>query len=129
MTGDDWNKYFQEQYGKDNVYWSSSNHSVSIGELSPGAQQAYQGYSNNGWKGNYSGQEGNAIGKSKAGGTWGNDYNQLPTHDASGKVITYKEFDISPPGFDGRDSYRFVTGSDGNVYYTPDHYTTFYKVR
>jgi guanyl-specific ribonuclease Sa len=77
----------------------------------------------------YSSQEGNALGNSGVGGVWKNTKGQLPTHDASGNAITYKEFDINPLGFNGRDSYRFITGSDGNTYYTADHHTTFYKVR
>jgi len=129
MFGNDWDNYFKEQYGNDNVYWSDSMHSINIGELPYEAQQAYQGYSKNGWKGNYSGQQGNAIKKPNAGGIWDNEDNQLPIYDANGDAIIYREFDINPPGFNGRDDCRFVSGSDGNVYYTSDHYVTFYKVR
>ncbi|MEU5940279.1 ribonuclease domain-containing protein [Micromonospora sp. NPDC047548] len=50
----------------------------------------------------------------------------LPTHDSSGKAITYREWgtvqsrDNPNPGRE-----RIVTGSDGSVYYSPTHYQTF----
>lgn len=28
-----------------------------------------------------------------------------------------------------RDSERFLVGSDGSIYYTPDHYDTFIKIQ
>jgi len=54
----------------------------------------------------------------------------LPTTDASGKPITYQEWDVNPraPGQD-RDTERIVTGSDGSAWYTTDHYHTFHRIR
>lgn len=54
----------------------------------------------------------------------------LPTTDASGKPITYQEWDVNPraPGQD-RDTERIVTGSDGSAWYTTDHYDTFHRIR
>jgi ribonuclease len=54
----------------------------------------------------------------------------LPTTDASGKPITYQEWDVNPraPGQD-RDTERIVTGSDGSAWYTTDHYHTFHQIR
>lgn len=54
----------------------------------------------------------------------------LPTTDASGKPITYQEWDVNPraPGQD-RDAERIITGSDGSAWYTTDHYHTFHRIR
>ncbi|WP_085197407.1 ribonuclease domain-containing protein [Mycobacterium fragae] len=54
----------------------------------------------------------------------------LPTTDASGKPITYQEWDVNPrvPGQD-RDTERIITGSDGSAWYTTDHYDTFHRIR
>ncbi|HMS57134.1 MAG TPA: ribonuclease domain-containing protein, partial [Fimbriimonadaceae bacterium] len=40
----------------------------------------------------------------------------------------YKEWDLNPPGTAGRGGKRVVTDSDGNAWYTPDHYTTFFRL-
>ena len=50
---------------------------------------------------------------------------------ASGKGITYREWDINPKpsGPGGRGAERLVTGSDGSAYYTADHYQTFIRIR
>jgi hypothetical protein len=47
-----------------------------------------------------------------------------------GKPITYREWDVDPkvPGVP-RNADRIVTGSDGKVYYTNDHYTTFTEIK
>jgi hypothetical protein len=54
----------------------------------------------------------------------------LPTTDASGKPITYQEWDVNPkvPG-QGRDEERIITGSDGSAWYTNDHYGTVHRMR
>jgi hypothetical protein len=53
----------------------------------------------------------------------------LPTKDANCNDITYKEFDVNNKAEgQGRDSERFVRGSDGSTYYTDDHYHTFSKI-
>ncbi|WP_442791169.1 ribonuclease domain-containing protein [Mycobacterium sp. Aquia_216] len=54
----------------------------------------------------------------------------LPVTDASGKPITYQEWDVNPkvPG-QGRDEERIITGSDGSAWYTNDHYGTFHRMR
>ncbi len=54
----------------------------------------------------------------------------LPTHDLDGAPISYTEHDVSPyvPGTNRGDQ-RVVIGSDGGIYYTTDHYTTFVRVR
>lgn len=57
-----------------------------------------------------------------AGQKWGNREAQLPTTDANGNPITYREFDVN--NYDGirRDGERFVVGLDGSVWYTDSHY-------
>ena len=88
-------------------------------DLPSNAQNAYKGYEKNGWKGNYSGQ---ASG-TRAGKVYDNYDFKLPTMDSRGNSITYKEFDVNPPTSGiGRDASRFVTGSDGSIYYTDSHY-------
>lgn len=57
-----------------------------------------------------------------------NDKSPLPTANAAGEPITYKEYDRHPfvPGV-RRDADRIVIGSDGSRYFTSDHYETFVK--
>ena len=89
-------------------------------DLPEDVKYAYDQYAKNGWKGNVKGQSTNA------GGKWMNSALKLPTKDALGKSITYREFDVGmnmPRG-----ASRFVVGSDMTVYYTPDHYATFFKI-
>jgi hypothetical protein len=58
---------------------------------------------------------------------WNNE-SLLPSTDAAGSPITYKEYDRFPytPGV-GRGTDRIVIGSDGSRYFTSDHYETFVK--
>lgn len=54
----------------------------------------------------------------------------LPSKSASGRRITYKEWDVNPKKRGrGRDAERIVTGSDGSAWYTLDHYKTFTQIR
>jgi hypothetical protein len=57
-----------------------------------------------------------------------NDKTPLPTVDAGGSPITYKEYDRYPytPGA-RRGPERIIIGSDGSRYFTSDHYETFVK--
>jgi guanyl-specific ribonuclease Sa len=54
----------------------------------------------------------------------------LPQVDSAGNPITYREWDVNPnaPGVP-RDAERIVTGSDGSMWYTDDHYSTFRRGR
>jgi RHS repeat-associated protein len=53
----------------------------------------------------------------------------LPTHDENGDPITYTEHTVNPKDpVRGHDKKRFVTGSDGSIYYTEDHYESFKRV-
>lgn len=66
----------------------------------------------------------------KGGTNFGNYEGRLPTKAASGKRITYTEWDVNrrEPGR-SRDAERIVTGSDGSAWYTADHYNTFVRIR
>ena len=91
---------------------------LSYDDMLPAEKIAYDGYSKNGWQGNYSGQ---AKG-TRAGGNYLNVDGKLPAG-------TYREFDINPPipGI-GRDASRFVVNNNKIVYLTRDHYSTFFKI-
>ena len=70
----------------------------------------------------------------KGGSTFANDGRAagqvLPTAEPGGGPITYQEWDVNPyPKGVNRGAERLVTGSDGSVYYTDDHYSTFTKVK
>ncbi len=54
----------------------------------------------------------------------------LPRVDDRGRPIRYREWDVNRrvPGRN-RGAERIVTGSDGRVYYTNDHYNTFRRIR
>lgn len=54
----------------------------------------------------------------------------LPTEDADGNPITYREYDVNPnEKFVDRGTERVVMGSDGKNYYTKDHYKSFSEVK
>ena len=98
----------------------------NFNSLSDDEKIAFEKYEKNGWKGQY-GKEG----PSKAGREYKNTREGggqiLPKKDINGNNITYKEFDIN--NVKPRDNKRFVSGSDGSVYYTDDHYMTFKRIK
>ena len=61
----------------------------------------------------------------------------LPEKDVNGNPITYTEYDVKPPeltnkengklGLD-RGKHRLLVGSNGSIYYSPDHYLTFIRL-
>jgi guanyl-specific ribonuclease Sa len=53
----------------------------------------------------------------------------LPRRDASGRSITYLEWDVNPYTGANRGTERLVTGSDRSAWYTDDHYDTFVRIR
>jgi guanyl-specific ribonuclease Sa len=88
-------------------------------ELLPeNVQESFRRYDDHGWKGNVPGQ---AKG-TNAGRGWANREGQLPSIDADGNPITYREFDVNDYNGIDRGTERFVVGSDGSVYYTDSHY-------
>lgn len=59
----------------------------------------------------------------------GNPNQILPKIDSSGNPITYKEWYVNVKQIgETRNAERIVTGSDGSVYWTTDHYETFTKL-
>ena len=61
----------------------------------------------------------------------------LPTKDKDGNLITYTEYDAKPPEYIikengkpglNRGTHRIVVGSNGSIYYSPDHYLTFIRL-
>ncbi|KOG28008.1 MULTISPECIES: putative T7SS-secreted protein [Streptomyces] len=55
-----------------------------------------------------------------------NNGHKLPTHEPSGKPITYTEYGTYPsPDNPEPGGERWVFGSDGSSYYTPTHYQTY----
>ncbi|WRZ84446.1 DUF6531 domain-containing protein [Streptomyces sp. NBC_01022] len=51
---------------------------------------------------------------------------KLPTHEPSGRPITYQEYGTRPsPDNPEPGGERWVFGSDGSTYYTPTHYQTY----
>ncbi|MFK4598788.1 putative T7SS-secreted protein [Streptomyces pristinaespiralis] len=55
-----------------------------------------------------------------------NDGYRLPSHDPSGRPITYQEYGTYPsPDNPKPGGERWVFGSDGSAYYTPTHYQTY----
>lgn len=65
-----------------------------------------------------------AGGKTYQGGrTFGNREKKLP------KGVTYQEWDVHPLTKGSRGGERLITGSDGSVWYTADHYGSFEKVK
>lgn len=49
----------------------------------------------------------------------------LPRTGKGGKTIEYEEHYVNPATPGGIDAERFVTGSDGSVWFTDDHYHSF----
>jgi guanyl-specific ribonuclease Sa len=61
---------------------------------------------------------------------FGNYEGLLPRYDTRRKRIEYREWDVRPKA-EGRSrgAERLVTGSDGRVWYSADHYRTFLEVK
>ena len=58
-------------------------------------------------------------------GVFENAERRLPAH-ASGY---YRESDVWPPRASGRGAERLIFGREGEVYYSPDHYRSFTRLR
>jgi len=97
----------------------------NLDSLPKNVSEAFNKYTSNDWRGNVAGQsEGTKAGKS-----YKNRDSKLPTVNSKGDNITYKEYDVNDkiPNMN-RDAERLVRGSDGNIYYTNDHYGSFIKI-
>lgn len=61
---------------------------------------------------------------------YGNYEGQLPRYNPKRKRIEYREWDVRPKAEGhNRGAERLVTGSDGRVWYSADHYRTFVEVK
>lgn len=58
------------------------------------------------------------------GRVFGNRERLLPAHERA----YYREYTVRTPGSDDRGARRLVTGRDGELYYTEDHYASFVAV-
>ena len=92
---------------------------MNLEDLPQNVQDAFKKYDDAGWQGNVPGQ----TKGTKAGKLYLNSDRSLPAVDGNGNPITYKEWDVNnkQPG-QCRDGERFITGSDGSIYYTDSHY-------
>ncbi|HJV49023.1 MAG TPA: ribonuclease domain-containing protein [Geothrix sp.] len=64
------------------------------------------------------------------GRVFGNYEGQLPRYNVRRKRIEYREWDVRPKAEGhNRGAERLITGSDGRVWYTADHYRTFVEVK
>jgi len=59
------------------------------------------------------------------GASFGNRERLLPLRDEG----YYREYTVPTPGEDDRGARRIVTGRDGELYFTADHYDSFVRVR
>ncbi|MCM8650766.1 hypothetical protein MZO44_11720 [Lactiplantibacillus sp. E932] len=98
----------------------------SPSQLPDHAKKVYDKYETTGWKGNFKGQ----TDGTKAGRKFLNDRNELPSVDAKGELLKYREFDINNkiPN-KPRDAERFLMDNKGHIYYTNNHYASFLRVR
>lgn len=95
---------------------------INYDDLPESAKKAYDGYDSNDWRGQYKGQDRSMNAGKKYKNKPKKGEKLLPTDK------TYRKFDINPPGPNGRDGYRFVVSNDKIVYYTNDHYKSFFRV-
>lgn len=58
------------------------------------------------------------------GNTFGNYEGLLPDHDRG----YYQEFTVETPGSSDRGARRIVEGADAELYWTDDHYESFYRI-
>ena len=103
----------------DDVVESGTNlGKMDLDDFPQNVKDSFKKYDDAGWQGNVSGQ----TQGTNAGRTWGNRKGQLPTVDADGNSLTYREFDVNNYNGVSRDGEKFIVGSDGSVWYTDSHY-------
>ena len=56
---------------------------------------------------------------------FGNFERHLPLHERG----YYREYTVPTPGLKGRGARRIVSGRDGELYYTDDHYKSFRRIK
>ncbi len=109
----------------ENSKYASENHSdsdqadIRTGEVPTKALQVLK----------YAREHGVAMDGYVGGRRFGNFENLLPKKDKFNKRIEYQEWDVNPKvNGKNRGTERLITGSDGNAYYTNDHYRSFLLV-
>ena len=117
---------YKKATGRDVLKKDIVNGEKSLQSLPPNVQEAFKAYEKDGWKGKLKGWD---HPRNFSGQTYRNNNRALPISNSDGS-IKYREFDVNnTPKEERRDSERFVIGSDGNKYYTNDHYKTFIKIK
>lgn len=98
---------------------------VELEDLPVDVQKGYENYVKGGWT-----SKGVTTPDTVEDEPYENRNKLLPEEDDNGNEITYREHDVNNkvPGR-GRNSKRFVTGSDGSVYYTDTHYEGFLRIK
>lgn len=86
---------------------------VDYGELPPEAHEALDQI-----------EAGGPFAYERDGVTFENREGLLPDEERG----YYREYTVPTPGSDDRGARRLVTGDDGEVYYTDDHYASFSRV-
>jgi hypothetical protein len=102
----------------------TQSHDKSTTSVHPAAVDAYHGWSARGFptaRGWYRWTSGKC---NFAGGRYRNDNRELPTGD------TFHEYDVYPRACGAhRDAARIVLDNNtGATWFTPDHYSTFYRI-
>ncbi|MGF6907948.1 ribonuclease domain-containing protein, partial [Fusobacterium sp. PH5-44] len=96
-----------------------------LDELPQHVQDAYDEYTKGGWTSKES-----ATSDTLEDGPHGNKEKLLPEKDDDGNEIEYREHDVNNAASKStRGKERFVTGSDGSVYYTDIHYQGYIKIK
>ena len=97
----------------------------ALDSLPKNVQESFVDYESNNWEGKSDKTPG-----TKDNSEFQNRDGDLPEEDSEGREIRYREHDVNnKEQHQGRDAERFVSGSDGSVYYTGDHYETFIKLK
>lgn len=68
---------------------------------------------------------GGSFASNKDGSVFENIEGRLPQEERG----WYHEYTVRTPGVRTRGAQRIITGQNGEIYYTPDHYRHFYRVR
>ena len=103
----------------------SDESSDILASLPQNVQDSFADYEANSWEFKTDKTKG-----TKDGSHFQNREGNLREKDEDGNEISYREYDVNnKKEGHGRDAQRFITGDDGSVYYTGDHYDTFTRIR
>ena len=114
----------EEPEAQTESYTEDENDSVLM-SLPQNVQESYADYEANHWEFKSDKTEGTHDGSN-----FKNKEGVLRHEDDNGNQVHYREYDVNNKEQGrGRDAERFVTGSDGSVYYTNDHYESFVRIK